>query len=75
MSGGPFVANATNVAAVAVAADGRGNLYIVDNHYHRFHRVWLLNATTGLLSVVAGTGDYGFSGDEGPLVPGCFLSF
>ena len=43
--------------------DRRGNLYIVERDNHTVRRV---DATTGLISTVAGTGEAGFSGDGGP---------
>ena len=45
--------------------DRQGNLYIVErmNHVVRF-----VDARTGLIRTVAGTGKAGFSGDEGPAV-------
>jgi sugar lactone lactonase YvrE len=46
-----------------MALDGRGNVYVVDNHNHRIRRV---DAGTGLMSTVAGTDEWGFGGDGGP---------
>ena len=43
--------------------DRSGNLYIVERDNHTVRRV---DATTGLISTVAGTGEAGFSGDGGP---------
>ena len=45
-----------------VALDGSGNLYIADEQNHRVRKV---DATTGNISTVAGTGTPGFSGDGG----------
>ena len=45
-----------------VAADGSGNLYIADGGNHRIRKV---DATTGIISTVAGTGAFGSSGDGG----------
>ena len=45
-----------------VAVDGGGNFYIADTFGHRILRV---GATTGNISIVAGTGVPGFSGDGG----------
>ena len=45
-----------------VAVDGAGNLYIVDDGNLRVRKV----DTTGTITTVAGTGEYGFSGDGGP---------
>ena len=46
-----------------LAMDRAGNIFIAEHGSHRIRR-W--NATTGLVTVVAGTGEYGFSGDGGP---------
>jgi hypothetical protein len=43
--------------------DGSGNLYIAEVHSHRVRRV---DAVTGIITTVAGTGESGFSGDGGP---------
>ncbi|HEX4996877.1 MAG TPA: FG-GAP-like repeat-containing protein, partial [Terriglobia bacterium] len=45
-----------------VAVDASGNLYIADTYNHRIRKV----TTSGIISTVAGTGDSGFGGDEGP---------
>ena len=45
-----------------VAADSAGNVYVADSSHQR---VFMVSAA-GLLSVVAGTGTAGFSGDNGP---------
>ena len=47
-----------------VAVDGSGNLYIADTDNHRIRRVDL----SGTITTVAGTGESGFSGDDGPAV-------
>ncbi|MGD0499686.1 MAG: NHL repeat-containing protein [Bryobacteraceae bacterium] len=46
----------------SVAVDGAGNLFLAELD----HLVLRLDATTGLLTVVAGNGAAGFSGDGGP---------
>ncbi|MXZ34401.1 MAG: hypothetical protein F4Z21_03880, partial [Acidobacteria bacterium] len=48
-----------------VAVDGLGNLYIADTDNHRIRRVDL----SGTITTVAGTGESGFSGDDGPAEP------
>jgi len=47
--------------AVAVAVDGAGNVFFGTESV-----VLRLDATTGILSLVAGNGTNGFSGDNGP---------
>ncbi len=47
------------------ALDAAGNLYIADRFNHRVRRV---AAGTGIITTVAGTGDPGFAGDDGPAV-------
>jgi sugar lactone lactonase YvrE len=46
-----------------VALDGAGNLYIADLQNNRVREV---NAATGIITTIAGTGTGGFSGDNGP---------
>ena len=50
---------------LGVAADGQGHVYVADTHNHRVRKV---NTATGEISTVAGTGQWGFSGDGGPAV-------
>jgi sugar lactone lactonase YvrE len=45
-----------------VAVDAQGNLYISDSYNLRIRKV---EAATGIISTVVGTGSYGFSGDGG----------
>ncbi len=49
--------------AGAVALDAAENLYIADTINHRIRRV---DAVTGVINTIAGTGVEGFSGDGGP---------
>ena len=49
----------------APAVDAANNLYFADTGNHRIRR---MDARTGLISTVAGTGTQGFSGDNGPAV-------
>ncbi len=48
---------------LSVAVDGAGNLYVADAYNHRIRKV---DAATGNIATVAGTGAPGFSGDGGP---------
>lgn len=49
----------------AVALDRQGNLYIADTMNHRVRRV---DAATGIITTVAGTGQHRCSGDGGPAI-------
>lgn len=46
-----------------VSLDSAGNMYIADYNNHRIRKV---DAATGIITTVAGTGTAGFSGDGGP---------
>ena len=60
--GGP--ATETMLASpIAVTAVPDGDLYIADHHNSRIRKV---DAATGIITTVAGTGEQGFSGDGGP---------
>lgn len=62
--GGPALRARLNFPS-AVAIDRAGNLYIADTMNHRVRRV---EATTGVITTVAGTGQPRYSGDGGPAV-------
>jgi sugar lactone lactonase YvrE len=47
----------------ALAIDASGNLYLADTANHRIRRI---DATTGLITTIAGTGTQGYSGDGAP---------
>jgi len=69
-NGGPAAqANINYSDAVAVSA--AGNIYIADTYDTQVREI---NASTGVISVVAGTGQYGFSGD-GQLAVNAQLSY
>jgi len=56
---GPATA-ATIDSPTALALDASNNLYLADTHNHRIRRI---NASTGIIATIAGTGAPGFSGD------------
>src|SRR5439155_26864799 len=60
--GGPATAAQLSLP-YGVALDAAGNLFIADWDNARIRRV---DAGTGTITTVAGTGTYGFSGDGGP---------
>lgn len=59
---GGAAASARLFGPFGVAADGAGNIYVVDNSSHRIRKV----NSSGVISTVAGNGIQGFSGDGGP---------
>ena len=66
-SGGGFggdggLATKARLSATDVATDGIGNLYIADSSNNRIRMV----DPSGIITTVAGTGEYGFGGDGGP---------
>ncbi len=52
-----------------VCFDGAGNLYFSDTFNNRIRRV---DAASGVITTVAGTGDKGYSGDGGPATKAAF---
>ncbi|MBI3952133.1 MAG: hypothetical protein HY314_16925 [Acidobacteria bacterium] len=60
--GGPATAAALKNPC-AIVFDAAGNLYIADAGNLRIRRV---DATTGIITTIAGSGVFGFSGDGGP---------
>lgn len=60
--GGPATQATLNFPG-AVAVDRQGHLYIADTMNHRVRRV---DAATGVIATVAGTGQHRWSGDGGP---------
>jgi DNA-binding beta-propeller fold protein YncE len=59
--GGPATQATLNFPG-AVAVDRRGNLYIADTMNHRVRKV---DAATGVIATIAGTGQHRWSGDGG----------
>ncbi len=62
--GGPATKAVLNFPS-AVAVDDAGHLYIADTRNHRVRKV---DAVTGAITTIAGTGQHRFSGDGGPAV-------
>jgi sugar lactone lactonase YvrE len=60
--GGPAI-DAEFERPVGIALDANGNLYIADRENNRIRKV---DASTGIVTTVAGNGTNGFSGDGGP---------
>lgn len=58
---GPAV-NAETNEPTSVASDRNGNVYVVDYVYGR---ILAISAATGIVRRIAGTGEFGFSGDGG----------
>ena len=54
-----------------ISFDGQGNLYIADS-YNNVIRMVAQN--TGIISTVAGTGNWGYSGDGGPAIDASFVN-
>jgi sugar lactone lactonase YvrE len=61
---GPFVPNYPR----GIALDVAGNLYIAEGSYNRVHKV---DAVTGVVSTVAGSGVATYCGDGGPAASAC----
>ncbi len=59
---GLIATKATLLEPTGVALDALGNIYIADNGNNRIRKI---DAITGIISTVAGTGTAGYSGDNG----------
>lgn len=62
-SGDGVLATTTGMYPMGVALDAAGNLYIADYYNYRVRKV---DASTGIITTVAGNGSGTFSGDGGP---------
>ena len=62
--GGPATAALLN-GPFDVAFDGAGNLYFSDTFNHRIRRI---DAQRGIITTIAGNGECGYAGDDGPAV-------
>lgn len=62
---GQLALEASFSAPHEIRFDSAGNLFVVERDSHVVRRV---DATTGLVSTVAGTGEGGYGGDDGPAV-------
>ncbi|MCP4277894.1 MAG: hypothetical protein GY779_16235, partial [Gammaproteobacteria bacterium] len=61
--GGP-ADESTLSGPTGVAVDSIGNIYIANTYTHRIRKV----DTNGIITTVAGNGQYGYSGDGGPAI-------
>jgi len=59
--GGGAATSARLIAPNYTAADGAGNVFVSDNYYHQVFQI----SAAGTITVAAGTGKQGFSGDGG----------
>lgn len=62
-AGDGALATATGLSVSAIALDGAGNLYIAAWQNYRIFKV---DATTNIITTVAGNGAFGYAGDGGP---------
>ena len=60
--GGPATAAKLSIA-YDVKCDAAGNIYIADLENNRIRKI---DASTGIITTICGTGAYGYSGDGGP---------
>lgn len=69
--GGPAIAAKLSKPS-GISIDGLGNLYIADFANYRIRKV---NASTGIISTVAGNGISGFGGDGGEAITANLISY
>jgi sugar lactone lactonase YvrE/cytoskeletal protein CcmA (bactofilin family) len=62
---GALAKRATLNVPLGVAVDSAGNMFMADTGNNRIRRV---DAVTGIITTIAGTGAAGYSGDNGPAV-------
>ncbi len=60
---GTYANNASLAWPQDLSIDLQGNLYVADGNNDRVRRI---SAATGLITTIAGTGERGYSGDNGP---------
>jgi len=63
--GGPATSARLNMPSDVAIERTSGDIYIADMHHNRIRRV---DGKTRIISTVAGTGQWGYSGDDGPAV-------
>jgi O-antigen biosynthesis protein len=61
--GGPATSAHLNMPSDVAIERTTGDIYVADMHHNRIRRI---DAKTGIISTVAGTGKWGYSGDDGP---------
>lgn len=66
---GDLAINATIIDPFSVVVDKDGNLIIADSENHRIRKI---DAKTGIITTIAGTGVEDFSGDNGPALNATF---
>jgi len=66
--GGPAIQAACETPYMC-AFDTQGHMFVCMGQHHRIRRV---DANTGIITLVAGTGDSGYSGDGGPALQAAF---
>ena len=70
-SGDGDPATTAQIEPIDTAVDSLGNIYIADTGNQRIRKII---AATGVITTIAGTGTFGFSGDGGPAINATFWS-